>query len=693
MAEALTKAGRYQIVGELGRGSMGVVYQGFDPVIGRTVAIKTMLPEGVSPQEFQEYKARFQREAMAAGILAHPNIITVYDFGEDNGILYLAMELLEGKSLEKIIQEQTVLPIETILPSYDQVCGALDHAHRNKIVHRDIKPANIMILSNGLVKVTDFGIAKMMAMGMTQAGQILGTPNYMSPEQVKGRQIDGRSDIFSLGVILYELVTGEKPFGGQNITTVIYKIINENPIPPRELDASIPAGLSFVISKALAKNVDERYQACRELAEDLRNYKNLGGSPMVGGGTVILKSPPRAAEPEPEITVPDRTLPLPGPAAAQTPPPTSVADTPISSDAAPINIHMTPPAQARRQSVPQIVWVLAALLIVAIAGGFSYWWMIRPQTKSAPATVQVTPQQTPPVVNPPATEPGGQPTTPAATQPAAQDATTGAPAAAAPATATTTQPAATAPAQPATPQPAAAEPPTPKPAPAPGKPDNHTHAAASKFGQLMVNANVSGAKISVDGASDPTWVTPITIPNLPAGTHNVTISMTGYDNYYQVVAITAGQTASLMGNLSAPSAGLKVVTDPPGVEVLIDDKSYGVTPVNANLAPGTHTYTIKWVGAQPTQGTVNLKNGDLKGINGKAPVLTGIVEARTIPPGATVLESGSLISGNGKTPTSFRLSVGQHTLVFSLPGYKPVQQQVTVEANQTTPVNITLTSQ
>ncbi len=691
MAEALTKAGRYQIVGELGRGSMGVVYQGFDPVIGRTVAIKTMLPEGVSPQEFQEYKARFQREAMAAGILAHPNIITVYDFGEDNGILYLAMEFLEGKSLEKIIQEQTVLPIETILPIYDQVCGALDHAHRNKIVHRDIKPANIMILSNGLVKVTDFGIAKMMAMGMTQAGQILGTPNYMSPEQVKGRQIDGRSDIFSLGVILYELVTGEKPFGGQNITTVIYKIINENPIPPRELDASIPAGLSFVISKALAKNVEERYQSCRELAEDLRNYKNLGGSPMVGGGTVILKAPRVAAEPEPQIDMPDRTLPLPGPGAAQKAPPPSVAETPISSDAAPLNIHMTPPAQARRQSVPQIVWVLAALLIVAIGGGACYWWMIRPQTKSALATEQVAQQQTPPVVNPSATEPAGQPTTQAATQPAPQDVTTAAPGATAPATPSTTQPAAPEPAEPATPSPAAVAPPAPKPAP--GKADNHTHAAASKMGQLMVNANVSGAKISVDGVSDSSWVTPTTIPNLPAGTHNIKISMDGYDPYTQAVTIAAGQTASLMGNLSAPSAGLKIVTDPPGVEVLIDDKSYGKTPVNATLAPGTHTYTIKWDGAQPSQGTVNLKNGDLKGISGKAPVLTGIVEARTIPPGATVLENGSLISGNGKTPTSFRLSVGQHTLVFSLPGFKPVQQQVTVVANQTTPVNITLTSQ
>ena len=374
---------------------MGVVYQGFDPVIGRTVAIKTMLPEGLSPQEFQEYKARFQREAMAAGILAHPNIITVYDFGEDNGILYLAMEFLEGKSLEKIVQEQTVLPIETILPIYDQVCSALDHAHRNKVVHRDVKPANIMILQNGLVKVTDFGIAKMMAMGMTQAGQILGTPNYMSPEQVKGRQIDGRSDIFSLGVILYELVTGEKPFGGQNITTVIYKIINENPIPPRELDASIHAGLSYVISKALAKNVDERYQTCRELAEDLRNYKNLGGA-VIGQGTVILKAAPvpvEVAEPAPPPAAPTPQPPAPPPQSA----PTAVDEAPIAKLS---QYPMIPPPAPRQQSIPQIAWVLGALLVVAIMGVISYFFVLRPRSQPGPHAVpppvaKVTPAQNP----------------------------------------------------------------------------------------------------------------------------------------------------------------------------------------------------------------------------------------------------------------------------------------------------------
>jgi predicted Ser/Thr protein kinase len=603
MAEALTKAGRYQIVGELGRGSMGVVYQGFDPIIGRTVAIKTMLPEGLSPQEFEEYKARFQREAMAAGILAHPNIITVYDFGEDNGVLYLAMEFLEGKSLEKIVQEQTVLPIETILPIYDQVCSALDHAHRGKVVHRDVKPANIMILHNGLVKVTDFGIAKMMAMGMTQAGQILGTPNYMSPEQVKGRQIDGRSDIFSLGVILYELVTGEKPFGGQNITTVIYKIINENPIPPRELDASIHSGLSYVISKALAKNPDERYQTCNEMAEDLRNYKNLGGATFTGQGTVVLTAPaqtmqmaapapPPRARTQPAAPPPrtQRMAPPPPPP----PEPSAVDETPIGGGG--LNIQMIPAATPRQQAIPQIVWVVGALLVVALGLAMTYILVVRPRTQPVVVTVPAATvtQNTPPAstpVTPPATPAQG--TTPAA--PVTPPVT--------PAQTTVTPPPVTA---------TATAKPVEPPANVVHKPETVTHTPVAKVGQLTVSANINGAKVTVDGHSDPNWLTPCTIPELSAGTHNVRISMDGYDNFQQSVTIAAGQTASILGSLSAPTAELDVVTTPAGIEVLVDGKSYGPSPVHATLPPGNHTYTVKWAGTvAPSEGSVTLEVGDI----------------------------------------------------------------------------------
>jgi serine/threonine protein kinase len=391
MAHVLTKAGRYQIVSELGRGSMGVVYQGFDPLIGRTVAIKTMLIEGLSSAEFQEYKARFQREAQAAGILAHPNIVTVYDFGEDEGVLFLAMEFLEGDSLQDLVEKQNILPVETIIPIFEQVCSALDHAHRNNIVHRDIKPANIMILNSGLVKVTDFGIAKIMSMGMTQAGQILGTPNYMSPEQVKGRTVDGRSDIFALGVILYELITGEKPFGGQNITTVIYKIINENPIPPRELDSTIHPGLSFVISKALAKAPEERFQTCRELSESLKNYRNLGSEPSPSA-TVVIRVPPMQAAPvelPPPPAAPKRQAPPPSLKKTRAPeieplaggmdqvarpaPPPPREPKPAPRPAVP------PPSFAAVKPQPRgtspVVWALLALLLIGGAGGGAYYFL------------------------------------------------------------------------------------------------------------------------------------------------------------------------------------------------------------------------------------------------------------------------------------------------------------------------------
>jgi predicted Ser/Thr protein kinase len=654
MAEALTKAGRYQIVGELGRGSMGVVYQGFDPIIGRTVAIKTMLTEGLSPQEFQEYKARFQREAQAAGILAHPNIITVYDFGEDSGILYLAMEFLEGKSVEKIVQEQNVLPIETIVPIYDQVCSALDHAHHNKIVHRDIKPANIMILQNGLVKVTDFGIAKMMSMGMTQAGQILGTPNYMSPEQVKGRQVDGRSDIFSLGVILYELVTGEKPFGGQNITTVIYKIINENPIPPRELDGTIHAGLNHVISKALAKNPDERYQTCRELAEDLRNYKNLGGA-AAPQGTMVLRVAPTAVGPAEPASPVQEQAPQPAPATAE--------ETPIRS---PLNIQVIRPVAARQKAIPEIAWVLGALLVVAILGGIGYFILLRPQGQPAvqPATTQVATQTVPQSL-----PPGGPATQPAAT---------------APQTPTPAQPVAQA--KPAETQPKGE-------AVTKQEPSRARGGAVSKVGQLLVSANITGAKISLDGRSDPSWVTPYTITGLPTGTYNVVISKDGYENFQQSVTIQGGQTDSVVGNLSSPRGEISIVTSPPGVEVLIDGKSYGPSPVRATLNAGDHTYTVKRPGADPYENTFTLKSGAIltKKLNLGEVVTTGIVEVRTIPPGATVLADGTPVGG--QTPTSFRLTVGAHTLVLSLSGYRPIQQHVDVSASGTSHININLTSQ
>jgi predicted Ser/Thr protein kinase len=303
----LAKAGRYDLREELGRGAMGVVFHGFDPVIGRDVAVKTLrLSEQGTGLSREELVGRFQTEARAAGLLTHPNIVVVFDAGEEDGLFYITMEFVEGRSLQTMIDAHQPFPVSRIMKLMEQVCSALDFAHQHNVVHRDIKPANLMLTSDDVVKITDFGTAKILQFGTAQTAHVMGTPSYMSPEQVKGKPVDGRSDIFSLGVILYELMTGEKPFPGQNITTVIYKIINEEPIPPRSLDSTIHPGLSAVITKALAKEPTARFQSCHELLVALKSYHELTNpeatvrmapvaAPTAPAGNRPAAQPPRVA--------------------------------------------------------------------------------------------------------------------------------------------------------------------------------------------------------------------------------------------------------------------------------------------------------------------------------------------------------------------------------------------------------------
>ncbi|MGB8493596.1 MAG: protein kinase [Candidatus Acidiferrum sp.] len=299
----MVKAGRYEILGELGRGAMGVVYRAMDPVIGRIVAVKTIrLSEEGTGLTRPELLARFQTEARAAGLLTHPNIVVVYDAGEENGLYFITMELVEGKSLQALLDGGHAFPVPRVIRILEQTCSALQFAHERNIVHRDVKPANLMLTADDTVKVTDFGTAKILQFGtVQQTAHVMGTPSYMSPEQVKGRPVDGRSDIFSIGVILYEMLTGEKPFPGQSITTVIYKIVNEEPVPPRQINPSIHPGLNDIVLRALAKEPEARYQSCRELLEDLRNYRAIGGNERNPDATMISPRPgsilPLNAEP------------------------------------------------------------------------------------------------------------------------------------------------------------------------------------------------------------------------------------------------------------------------------------------------------------------------------------------------------------------------------------------------------------
>ena len=274
-SKPLIQLGRYEILAELGQGSMGVVYKARDPVLDRVVAIKTInlnLPK----DELAEYEARFYQEARAAGGLNHPNIVTIYDIGKSDRVAYMAMELLEGDELRAILSTGQPLPAVQALDVASQVAEGLSYAHERHIVHRDIKPANVMVVRDGLVKITDFGIARMRTNDVkTMTGMILGSPKYMSPEQVAGKRADHRSDLFSLGVVLHEMLTGQAPFQADTVHGLMYQTLNTTPTAPSLRNPALPEILDLIVAKALSKNVEERYQSAADVAKDLRNCKEM----------------------------------------------------------------------------------------------------------------------------------------------------------------------------------------------------------------------------------------------------------------------------------------------------------------------------------------------------------------------------------------------------------------------------------
>lgn len=270
----ISHLGRYEVLSELGQGAMGVVYKAKDPLIDRIVAVKT-INLGLALDEKDEYEGRFYQEAKAAGRLSHPNIVTIYDVGQSGDVAYIAMEFLEGQELRDIMNKDG-LPVDQVLDITAQVAQGLAYAHQHEIVHRDVKPSNIMVASDGHIKITDFGIARMTSSAVrTQTGMVLGSPKYMSPEQVMGKDIDQRSDIFSLGVMLYEMLTGQAPFVGDNVNAIMYQTLNAIPESPSALNPIVPEMANFIVAKALCKTLDDRYQSAKELAADLRACRSI----------------------------------------------------------------------------------------------------------------------------------------------------------------------------------------------------------------------------------------------------------------------------------------------------------------------------------------------------------------------------------------------------------------------------------
>ena len=308
--------GRYEIEKELGRGAMGIVYLGRDPKINRMVAIKTMvLEEGSDGESTKAVKERFFREAESAGTLNHPNIVRIFDAGDENDVAYIAMELLDGHDLVKYGSKDSLLPLEKACEYVATVADALDYAHAQGIVHRDIKPANVMLLKDGSIRVADFGIARITASSKTATGTVMGTPSYMSPEQVAGKKVDGRSDLFSLAVALFELTTGEKPFkGGEGIGTLLFQIANDPHPDPTTIRADLPPALKSVIDKALSKSADDRFQRGSEFAAAIRaalkGVAPAAAAPKPEPVTQPAATP--APKPEPTITS-EITAPVPAP--------------------------------------------------------------------------------------------------------------------------------------------------------------------------------------------------------------------------------------------------------------------------------------------------------------------------------------------------------------------------------------------
>ncbi|KPJ76317.1 MAG: hypothetical protein AMJ54_12025 [Deltaproteobacteria bacterium SG8_13] len=265
--------GRYEILRELGQGAMGVVYLGRDPKINREVAIKTLSYSNVEQELFEEFRERFLREAEAAGRLAHPNIVTIFDVGEEHDMAYMAMELLKGSDLLGYCRKGSLMPVEQVLGTLAMVADALEYAHSNEVVHRDIKPDNIILLDDGQVKVADFGIARVMSASETQTGVLLGTPSYMSPEQVEGARVDGRSDLFSLGIVMYEMLSGEKPFKGDNLANMMYAISNTTFTPLKKVVPDVPDCCSRIVNKLLRKNPEKRIASAAQVAKKLRHCR------------------------------------------------------------------------------------------------------------------------------------------------------------------------------------------------------------------------------------------------------------------------------------------------------------------------------------------------------------------------------------------------------------------------------------
>jgi serine/threonine-protein kinase len=546
----MERIGRYKIVRELGRGAMGVVYHAIDPNIGRPVAIKTIHLGARKPEEQEKLRERLLREARSAGILSHPGIVTIYDVEHQGELAYIAMEYVDGETLDHVLSAPAPIDPLKLINVLAQTAVSLDYAHQKGIVHRDIKPANIMLARDGQSKITDFGIAKITASDqLTMTGAIVGTPHYMSPEQVQGHPVDGRSDQFSLAVIAYEALTGEKPYTGEHLTTVVYKIVTEEPAPPHRLNPTLSGPIDTALRKALSKKPDARYRNCQEFLDALERAcaATKGWKLMPRGGSLnepTVVDAPAAARPE--VTLPRGVRP------------SRLGDSTVTS------VH------GKDRSSSFLTFLLAVLvtggLIALIALQAPPWLTsVGKEAEEPPAKSEAPPPkaEAPKTVEPP-------PPTPA---PAAKG--------------EEAKPSPIAPAEPAVPRP---EPPPRRAGPA--------APAAVAAQPITIISSPGGARAMLDGRSDAVCTTPCSVDAAP-GRHTIAVTLDGYQTEYREVDVGTSPVEMTAVVLRARGGTLMLTSVPQGAKVLVNDKPTGqVTPARIPLPPGNYKITIELEGRQ-----------------------------------------------------------------------------------------------
>ncbi len=569
----MDQIGRYQILGELGRGAMGVVYRALDPAIGRPVAIKTIRLGDITDEgERERLRERLFREAQSAGIISHPGIVTVYDVGEQDDITYVAMEFVSGPTLEKLMSGEQPLEGPKIVDLLRQAAAALDFAHKKGIVHRDIKPANIMVNEDGTVKVTDFGVAKFsQSKQMTQAGTVLGTPNYMSPEQIEGKAVDGRSDQWALAVIAYELLTGEKPFPGEHLTTVLYKIVSEEPAPPHTVNPMLPWATGMVLGRALSKDPARRYPSVTEfvnaLEASLKTKKDW--KPLARGSAQSL--------------------------------PTAVA---------PVLPPLHQPARTARERAEEegggLFWkvigaALAGLAVVAVLFVLGRKWF-EPEDYPVDAAEATQAQAPRPAPAPPPAEPQPSAPTPSS-QPQPQSSPAPQPSGGEAGSGPSDSAAETAPPAPET------KPVVEKPAPrAKPAPTHEVRPPEPAVYSLQIVTNPPGASAVIDGDSSRTCSSPCNL-ELPAGRHTLVLSREGFRPEQRIIELNGPREVFV--NMSRPTGTLRVESNPPGAQIYIDNElRRETTPATFVLSPGRHHITVVKDGRRGEQ-DVEVRDGAL----------------------------------------------------------------------------------